>query len=136
MTIYEHNFSRLVTLLPGVRQLSGQLTALGRQQRCLAVEVVEHYKYTTVLRLAQNLPIPLPAAGLSHMTVCIYHDAQVAEVLAYQNCSRFRAKYDYPNPKMMQVREKRRVNEFLGEWLDYCLAQDMRFRLVPQYLGA
>ena len=135
MTIYEHNFSRLVALLPGLSQLSGQLTALGRQQRRLTVEVVEHYKYTTVLRITQNLPISIPAARLSHMTVRIYHDAQVAEVLAYQNCSHFQAKYDYPNPGMMQVREKRRVNEFLGEWLDYCLAQDQRFRLAPQYSG-
>ena len=73
MTIYEHNFSRLVALLPGLRQLSGQLTALGRQQRRLTVEVVEHYKYTTVLRITQNLPISIPAVGLSHMTVRIYH---------------------------------------------------------------
>lgn len=138
MTIYEHNFSRLSTLLPALKQLSGPLTALGCQQRRLAVEVVEHHKYTTVLRLTQDLPIPIPipAAGFSHMTVRIYHDAKVAEVLAYQNCCRFQSKYDYPNPKMLQVREKRRVNEFLGEWLDYCLAREMGFSLLPQYSGA
>jgi uncharacterized protein YqiB (DUF1249 family) len=54
------------------------------------------------------------------MKVRIYHDARVAEVLACQGIHSFQPFYPYPNPKMLQPYEKRRVNYFLGEWLSHC----------------
>lgn len=90
----------------------------------LAVELVECHKYTTIIRLTQPLPIIHPLAPHPEMVVRIYHDARVAEVLSYQHHRRFLPRYDYPNPGMCQRREKRRVNEFLGEWLRFCLARE------------
>ncbi|MBI3771330.1 MAG: DUF1249 domain-containing protein [Gammaproteobacteria bacterium] len=122
MSIYERNFRRLVTLLPELRVAVSSVPA--SNVGVLRVEVVERHKYTTLVSLAQPLPLFLPPLT---MTVCIYHDAKVAEVIDYQESGRLRARYDYPNPDMFQVREKRRVNEFLGEWLDFCLLPRRRY---------
>lgn len=130
MTIYEQNFKRLLKLQPELAQLRCSLVALDETLVDMMLEVVEQHKFTTVVRLSQALPIPIDVVSLPSMTVRVYHDARVAEVLAYQNHRRFQPKYDYPNSKMLQVREKRRVNEFLGEWLDNCLANTRRSALL------
>lgn len=126
--IYEYNFHCLIELLPELQSPQRRLLSCGEVAGGLAVEVVEHHKYTTVIRLSQSLPVPLPLAANPVMTVRIYHDARVAEVLSYQNHQRFQPRYDYPNPDMCQRREKQRVNEFLGEWLRFCLANDWRLQ--------
>ena len=122
MCIYEQNFKRLLRLLPVLQTAPGELLQQCDLENSLRVEVLESHKYTTVIKLSQRLAkvasIPEPL-----MTVRVYHDAKVAEVLSYQQHSRFRPKYDYPNPQMHQVREKKRVNEFFGEWLDYYFHQ-------------
>ncbi len=116
--LQELNFRRLIKLVPALRELSDGVvqTSYGG---VLSLTVLEHHKYTTVVMLSQALPILL--APLSTMRLRVYHDARVVEVLSYQEQARFQVKYSYPNRAMLQIREKRRVNEFLGEWLDYCL---------------
>jgi uncharacterized protein YqiB (DUF1249 family) len=121
MKIYEDNFKRLMRLLPELRSFAMQCRE-GVRQEGLHVDVLERHKYTTVIRLAQCLPLSFLPAAMPLMIVRVYHDAEVAEVLSYQRQYRFKPKYDYPNPDMCQIREKQRVNEFLGEWLDHCLS--------------
>jgi len=129
MKIYDDNFRRLMLLMP-------ELRAFGRQHRTtfnqegLHVDVLEKHKYTTVINLTQNLPLKFLSTAMSSMIVRVYHDAEVAEVMSYQRQYRLKVKYDYPNPEMCQVREKQRVNEFLGEWLDFCLVSDVPVRAV------
>ncbi len=129
MKIYEDNFRRLMLLMPELRAFGKQCQSMHRQEG-LHVDMLERHKYTTVIKLSQNLPLGFLSAAVSSMIVRVYHDAEVAEVLSYQGQYRFKAKYDYPNPDMCQVREKQRVNEFLGEWLDFCLAGDVPVRAV------
>ncbi len=124
--IYEHNFLRLIRLLPELQAPPRCLMSCEGGMAGLSVEVVEHHKYTTVIKLTQILSLTLPLATNPKMMVRVYHDAQVVEVIAYQDHQRFQPRYDYPNPDMCQRREKQRVNEFLGEWLRYCLASDWR----------
>lgn len=121
MKIYENNFQRLMLLLPEFQGNDNQGILL-QSSGSLHVDLLERHKYTTVIKLSQHLPLSLPAAAIASMMVRVYHDAEVAEVLSYQQHHRFKPRYDYPNPAMCQVYEKRRVNIFLGEWLDYCLA--------------
>lgn len=123
MSIYERNFRRLLTLLPELKTVSSMEGVFGFGS--MHIEVVERHKYTTLISLSQ--PLPLFFLPPLRMTVCVYHDAKVVEVIDYQESGRLRARYDYPNPEMYQVREKRRVNEFLGEWLDFCLLPQRRY---------
>ena len=129
MKIYEDNFKRLMYLLPELKTYGEQILDVKRQEG-LHISVLERHKYTTVVEIAQHLVHGISALTQPSMTVRIYHDAEVAEVLSYQHHQRFQAKYDYPNPDMLQVREKLRVNEFLGEWLDYCLLGDVPVRAM------
>lgn len=57
------------------------------------------------------------------MSVRLYHDARVAEVCSTQQIYRFKGRYDYPNKKLHQRDEKHQINQFLAEWLRYCLLQ-------------
>lgn len=119
-TVYERNYQRLMRLLPNLRQVpEGERFGLQGSEALMA-EIMETHRYTTVLRMTHSLPLPAPVT-VPQMTVRLYHDACVAEVTAYQDSCRFQVKYDYPNADMHQVREKGRVNEFLGEWLDHLL---------------
>ncbi len=122
-TLYERNFDRLLALLPALAPTEETPLMLNHGGQCLTVEVIERHKFTLVIRLSQALPLPVGPASTTLMTVRVYFDARVAEVLAYQHHRRFHPKYDYPNVDMLQVREKRRVNEFLGDWLESHLAQ-------------
>lgn len=119
-TIYERNYQRLMRLLPHLRQIAEGAQFGVEGSVALSAEVMESHRYTTVLRMRHGLPLPAPVTT-PEMIVRLYHDAGVAEVTEYQQRSRFRVKYDYPNAEMHHVREKGRVNEFLGEWLEHLL---------------
>jgi uncharacterized protein YqiB (DUF1249 family) len=43
-------------------------------------------------------------------------------VCSSQQIYRFKARYDYPNKKLHQRDEKHQINQFLADWLRYCLA--------------
>lgn len=56
------------------------------------------------------------------MSVRLYHDAQMAEVISSQDIYQVKPRYDYPNKQMHQEDEKQQINQFLNEWLHLCLA--------------
>jgi uncharacterized protein YqiB (DUF1249 family) len=121
--LYESNYAKLTALLPDLSREQSRYIAAAAGLAPIYVEVVERNPYTTTIHLHQGL-----AAGQAwirdlRMKVRIYHDARVAEVLSYQGVQALQRFYTYPNPKMLQPYEKRRVNQFLGEWLSHCLTR-------------
>ena len=86
------------------------------------IQVIERSPYTTTLSWRQ---IPLihssPWLSSPKLTVRLYEDAKLAEVLAWENHRRLRPRYDYPNKAMYLADEKRQLNRFLAEWLSLCL---------------
>ena len=87
----------------------------------IAISIVERCPYTTTLEISQiNGDGQWLAAPL--MTVRLYHDARTAEVIAFQQQSRFNGSYEYPNQNMYHRNEKAQLNKFLGEWLSHCLS--------------
>ena len=98
--------------------------------RDLVLEVLDRSRYTTTISLTHFLNIDGILVPNPNMRVRLYHDAKVAEVVAYQNHSNFKHRYPYPNPKMLLRREKRAVNQFLAEWLAHCVAMGYRFDSV------
>ena len=118
MRVYETNYAKLNALLPN-RPSVGDVRSYQVAQMAYQLEVSEITRYTTVINVSQcdEMPIfPLP-----RMTVRLYHDARVAEVCASEQISRVKARYDYPNTKMMQKDEKFQLNQFLSDWLTFCL---------------
>lgn len=120
MRVYETNYAKLNALLPSQPSV-GDVRSYQVANLAYQLEVSEITKYTTVIDVSQcdEQPIfPLPK-----MTVRLYHDARVAEVCASEQISRVKARYDYPNKKMMQKDEKFQLNQFLSDWLTFCLRQ-------------
>lgn len=116
----EDNYSRLMALMPIFDDQDEWLLALpagGRAERHVTLRVLERCRYTTELRLDVEGPHPLlPTASL---TVRLYHDARLAEVIAAAPHVRVAARHDYPNARMHQRDEKHQWNRHLGEWLGH-----------------
>lgn len=121
--LYERNFAKLTALLPDLPQEQGRYIAVAAGLAPIHVEVLERNPYTTTVHIRQGLGAGRPWVCDLSMKVRIYHDARVAEVISYQGIQALQPFYAYPNPKMLQPYEKRRVNQFLGEWLSYCLSR-------------
>jgi uncharacterized protein YqiB (DUF1249 family) len=83
------------------------------------IVVVDTAPYTTTLEFTQqddsNAYLPSP-----RLLVRLYHDVQMAEVVAWDNHRAWQPVYSYPNRKMYQKDEKLVLNRFLGEWLVHC----------------
>lgn len=127
LTLYDDNYHKLMALVPDVRYLSGVLVFESHRNMELQFELCDHSKYTTTVTLMLRLRSGSRWVSDPTMKIRVYHDAQVAEVIAYQNQSHFAPVYPYPNPRMFNRFEKRRLNEFLAKLLDFCIADDNRF---------
>lgn len=115
--LFEELYGLLSVVLPGLGK-PGTRAPAG-----LDVALLEHSRYTSTFRFhhrfAQDGLIPDIA-----MTVRAYHDARVAEVIAYQGCDRLPPPYAVNgNPRYVRD-ERRQVNRFLR--------QILRHNLVPQ----
>lgn len=115
----EANYARIMRLLkPAVADREVGLP----DGRTLRLRVTERGPYTTTLAVA-----PEAAEQRQHwvmgpeLTVRVYHDARMAEVVACDRQRRLAARYHYPNRQMFQPDEKSQWNRFLGEWLSHCL---------------
>jgi len=121
MNLYERNFFKVASLIPDLELLgTGEVVSTVGESR-LVLRIIERFKYTSTVSLTQPLHEPPAFVNDPCMTIRIYHDLRVVEVLSFQNHGHFQPRYQYPNPKMYQPREKRQVNRFLGEWLTYVI---------------
>ncbi|MEZ8744501.1 MULTISPECIES: DUF1249 family protein [Vibrio] len=118
MRVYETNYAKLNALLP-VEHEVGDVRCYQAVNMVYQLTVNEVTKYTTLIDICQS--DAMPVFPLPKMSVRLYHDARVAEVCASGDFSRVKAKYDYPNTKLLQKDEKFQLNKFLGEWLTFCL---------------
>lgn len=114
----ESNYVRLLPLIRALGEQDSLELALGDERpRTLHVRVLDRAPYTTTLRLEdQALHVDMPAPWL---TVCLYHDARLAEVTEARPFRRVQARHAYPNRNMHQRDEKAQWNRFLGEWLNH-----------------
>ncbi|MDE1461915.1 DUF1249 domain-containing protein [Spartinivicinus poritis] len=128
--VCEANYFRLCKLLPGNDEdLRRIAISHGSYKGILTLKVVERCKYTSVISLIHDAEwgewaiTPL-------MSVRVYHDVQMAEVISAQQKRHFAAKYSYPNPQMFHPDEKAQLNRFLADWLAFCLEQGHSYEPV------
>jgi uncharacterized protein YqiB (DUF1249 family) len=118
MRVYETNYAKLNRLIP-FQPSVGDIRCYQAGRFTYQLEVSEVTKYTTLVEIFQD--DELPVFPLPKMTVRLYHDAKVAEVCHCESATRVKARYDYPNAKMLQRDEKFQLNQFLSDWLTFCL---------------
>ncbi len=129
----EANYVRLMKLAADKTQNEFRfMVARGNQQWLHLLRVLERSPYTTTLELSRtSVGISSEWLAMPKLTLRMYHDAKLAEVLAWQGHKRLRPRYEYPNQAMYQSDEKYQLNRFLGEWLNVCIehgfAPDARF---------
>lgn len=121
LEVYDENYERLCSLLPDPRQLVLHESLNFHGSDAYAFTLLEQTRYTSTVRLTADWQLCSKLIPAIEMTVRLYHDAGVAEVLSYQKSRYFKVEYEYPNPSMRSKREKRRLNEFLRDWLACCL---------------
>ena len=126
--LHETNFLKLQRVIPGIRDITKRLSYHGRDNSTLSVDVLNKSKYTTTFLLVLRQHNSQSWLSNLQMKVRIYHDANVAEVLSFQNHHRLDSRYEYPNPQMYHRNEKWQINGFLGDWLDYCLRNSFTFK--------
>ena len=140
----EINFHLLMTLVPECRESSTQWRFSMDSSLVQAVasfQRIDLSPYTTTLRITQHrspssyteastrqtdsytsvstkrMPAYLMPPSL---TVRLYHDVEMAEVVAWDNHRYWHPVYSYPNSRMYHRDEKLALNRFLGEWLVCC----------------
>lgn len=131
----EANYLRLLKLVAhGAGDEIRFMVARGDQQWLHLLKIIERSPYTTTLELSRK------AVGTSsgwlampRLTLRMYHDAKLAEVLTWEGHKRLRPRYDYPNQAMYQSDEKYQLNRFLGEWLTLCLEQGQALDELPAF---
>lgn len=82
---------------------------------------LERNPYTSTIMLDQQ-DVLLPWAKGPQLTVRVYHDARMAEVISWNRHRLIKPRYDYPNPQMYLPDEKAQLNQYLGECLSQCIA--------------
>lgn len=93
------------------------------------VTIKEVTRYTSLISFEQeslqcalkNIPSVVASSLHPRMTIRLYHDARMAEVIETQDIRQVKPRYDYPNSYMHQQDEKQQTNQFLNEWLHLCL---------------
>jgi len=119
LTLCEHNYLRLLKLLPPERTVgNSREVKLGNSE--FTIKVDGGAKYTMDISIKQLSGMVKGIAPL-YLTVRLYHDAKVAEIIHHDYHQRIKPSYGYPNPKMHQKDEKYQLNAFLYDWLVACV---------------
>ncbi|GAB3105243.1 DUF1249 domain-containing protein [Aestuariicella hydrocarbonica] len=127
----EANYARLLKLMPTFDQRDQWHydVQAGEQFWSIRLAVTERARYTTMLEVTQQNG--LQEWGSSpRLQVRLYHDARMAEVVAWQEHRRVRPRYEYPNRNMYQRDEKAQFNRFLEDWLSHSLAHGQSCQTV------
>ncbi len=122
MALYEENYIRLRTLLPGLDGMPPR--GVSRVDGCvdLHVEIRERSRYTTTLNLTCLFAQTDGVRREPDLTLRICHDARTAEVV---DLTRRNAPLE-ADARHTLLRCWQR-NRFLYKWLGYCLRRGHRF---------
>ena len=118
------NYVRLMKLFPEMMESEERKIGFCHDgDHVLTLTVLEQTRYTTLIKfgLVSVIVGARPWLRLPVLTLRLYHDAQVAEVLSFEGVRHIEPRYEYPNKDMHHQDEKAQWNLFLGEWLSHCL---------------
>lgn len=117
----EVNYHQCLALIPGCRDGESQWDfSLDTAHKTeVSMTLLESAPYTTTIELYQAFR---DAAYLEppRLKVRLYHDVEMAEVIAWNRHRHWQPVYEYPNKSMYQPDEKLVLNRFLGEMLNHC----------------
>jgi hypothetical protein len=135
MELYELNYIQLRRLVPDIKAIQSCSTSCIKGAPDLFLTVRERAKYTTTVHLTYRFDDTGEDVPAPDLTIRLYHDAQMAEVIA-RGDSRGRHKAEYDRlQNQYSIAAKWQVNRFLHKWLGYCLRQGHAFSPVREQLA-
>lgn len=117
MWFYEKNYRYLRLLIPDLHHGHQGRYKITHEQHSLNIQVTDFGPYTQWLQLSQHFDSSPSLLRDLSMSVRVYHDAMLAEVIGYQGIERLLARYELPNSGMLLPDEKRQANLLLHDWL-------------------
>jgi len=117
MWFYEKNYRFLIQLIPELRHEHVAHYQISCERHRMDIRVAEFGPYTRLLQLSQRFDTASSQLRDLCMSVRVYHDARLAEVIGYQGVERLLARYELPNAGMLHQDEKRQANLLLHDWL-------------------
>ena len=134
MALCANNYLLLLKLQAEQTQLDQQRHFFINDYLAYTVTVNEVTRYTSLITFEQKAfehmvsKIKVLSSSLHpRMSIRMYHDACMAEVISSQDIRQVKPRYDYPNKHMHQQDEKQQINQFLNEWLQLCLTHGQAF---------
>ncbi len=119
MWLFERNYSYLRVIFPEIIDLHTSTLVYRDALKEVKVHCLEVSRYTTLIGLKLTFT-QCPQIPPVEMTVRLYHDAEVADVISYQNITRLVAPY-FSEEKETDKDHKRQANILLYELLSGCL---------------
>jgi len=126
MAVCDANYLRVRKLLPRLDPgtarrigLPGSVSAVGAW---VELQVLESFRYTSTLELRLfDTDFTHPYYRPPVMRIRLYHDANTAEVVSYQDRRTAGFQPRFAQSLEFTPDEKEQVNQFLAEWLTWCL---------------
>lgn len=119
MWFFERNYSFLRDIFPEIIELHSGEFVCRDNLKVVKIHCLEVSRYTTLISL--NLIFTeYPQIPPVEMTIRLYHDAEVADVVTYQNITRLIAPY-FSAKKETDQDHKRQANILLYELLSGCV---------------
>ena len=119
MWFFERNYSYLRDIFPEIIELSSGELVYRDNLKVVKIQCLEVSRYTTLISLSLTF-IECPQIPPVEMTIRLYHDAEVADVISYQNITRLIAPY-FSVKKEADQDHKRQANILLYELLSGCI---------------
>jgi len=119
MALYESNYLRLLRLIPEIDRLDGCFRSRVAGDCDLHIEVLERFKYTVTLSLTYFLETDDGLFVDPDMTVRVYLDGQLAEVMAVSDNHRNVALKNIVRESHRELDLRWRRNIVLNKWLEY-----------------
>ena len=134
-SICSRNYGLFLRLLPFEYQIAQSWTFAVSASLKFELTVTDISRYTEKFVLRQT-DKHLPKGLQTEIEFRLYHDAQMAEVVGYQQQTNLRANNPYPNPKLHHKDEKFQVNSLLKDWLNlvvnqHCPTSGLRLMTSP-----
>ncbi|MCK5385701.1 MAG: DUF1249 domain-containing protein [Gammaproteobacteria bacterium] len=119
MWFFEYNYIYLRELFPEIIELYSETLVYRDSLKLVKIKCQEVSRYTTLISLNLDF-IKCPQIPSVEMSIRLYHDAEVADVVTYQNISRLVAPY-FSTEKDTDQDHKRQANILLYELLSGCM---------------
>lgn len=128
MSLCANNYFLFLKIQAEQTQLDQQRHFFINDHLAYVITVNEVTRYTSLITFEQKVSGQKKSTNNTlfnslhpRMSIRLYHDARMAEVISSQDIHQVKPRYDYPNKHMHQQDEKQQINQFLNEWLHLCL---------------